>query len=110
MADAHTTYHLISVGAVISIDWRGDVYTQPLSDRPVRGTFPAIERWAEQQAATMDCFGLTFDSARCGHCPHCQFVCWVPHHPLWRCDIGGEMNAWTQETITCPDPIEVEEN
>lgn len=40
--------------------------------------------------------------AFCIKCEHCTFDEWVPHHPLFKCEVGGVMDVRSTKTIECP--------
>lgn len=49
-----------------------------------------------------DVEGFEFTEAFCIKCEHCVLDKRVPHHPLFKCEIGGVMDVWSTRTAECP--------
>lgn len=85
-------------------------YTKALHNKPFLATFEDICTIGDMLTANMDGVeGINYESAFCSKCEHCKFDKWVPHHPLFKCKVGGNMNPRTQRTIDCPEPIDGEQ-
>jgi hypothetical protein len=77
-----------------------------LNVRPFVGDmFEASNKADELAKGTEGVLYLEFKSFFCIDCEHCKLDQWIPQHPLFRCDIGGELDTRTTQVISCPESI-----
>jgi hypothetical protein len=75
-----------------------------LNSRPITGDIHNAASKADDLARDLaNIEEFQYCKFTCITCEHCEFDKWVPHHPLFKCKIGGEMDPRSTTVVKCPE-------